>query len=39
MLPQRHAGYRRETALLREMVGAFVPPRGATLVIVGGDAA
>jgi hypothetical protein len=39
MLPKRHAGYRRENTLLREMVGAFVAPRWATLVIVGGDAA
>jgi hypothetical protein len=28
-----------ENALFREMVGAFVPPRWAKLVIVGGDAA
>ncbi len=39
MLPKRHAGYRREHALFREMVGAFVPPRWAKLVIVGGEAA
>jgi hypothetical protein len=39
MLPKRHAGYRSENALLRAMVGAFVPPRWAKLVIVGGDAA
>jgi hypothetical protein len=39
MLPKRHAGYRRENALFRAMVGAFVPPRWAKLVIVGGDAA
>ncbi len=32
MLPKRHAGYRSENALLREMVGAFVPPSWATLV-------
>jgi len=39
ILPKRHAGYRSENALFREMVDAFVPPRWATLVIVGGDAA
>ena len=39
ILPQRHAGYRSENALFREMVGAFVPPSWAKLVIVGGDAA
>src|SRR5437870_1150473 len=39
ILPKRHAGYRSENALFREMVGAFVPPRWAKLVIVGGDAA
>jgi hypothetical protein len=39
MLPKRHAGYRSENALFRAMVGAFVPPSWATLVIVGGDAA
>jgi hypothetical protein len=39
MLPKRHAGYRSANALLREMVGAFVPPSGAKLVMVGGDAA
>ena len=39
ILPKRHAGYRSENALFREMVGAFVPPSWATLVIVGGDAA
>jgi hypothetical protein len=37
--PKRPPGYRSEHALLREMVGAFVPPRWATLVSVGGDAA
>src|SRR5262249_2629449 len=37
--PKRHAGYRRENALFREMVGALVPPSWAQLVIVGGDAA
>ena len=31
-----HAGYRSENALFREMVGAFVPPRWAKLVIVVG---
>ena len=39
MLPKRHAGYRSENALCREMVGAFEPPSWAKLVIVGGDAA
>ena len=39
ILPKRHAGYRSENALFREMVGAFVPPRWAKLGIVGGDAA
>jgi hypothetical protein len=39
LLPKRHAGYRSENALCREMVGEFVPPSWATLVIVGGDAA
>ena len=39
LLPKRHAGYRSENALFREMVGEFVPPSWATLVIVGGDAA
>src|SRR2546423_10365166 len=39
MLPKRHAGYRSENALFREMVGEFVPPSWAKLVIVGGDAA
>lgn len=39
ILPKRHAGYRSENALFREMVGEFVPPSWATLVIVGGDAA
>jgi hypothetical protein len=39
ILPKRHADYRSENALFREMVGTFVPPRWATLVIVGGDAA
>ena len=39
MLPKRHTGERRENALLRAMVDAFVPPKWATLVSVGGDAA
>jgi Transposase DDE domain len=39
IVPERHAAYRSENALFREMVGAFVPPRWAKLVIVGGDAA
>src|SRR5262249_7057769 len=39
MLPKRHAGYRSDHALLREMGGACVPPSGAKLVLVGGEAA
>jgi hypothetical protein len=39
ILPKRHAGYRSENALFREMVEAFVPPSWAKRVIVGGDAA
>jgi hypothetical protein len=39
ILPTRHTGYRSENALFREMVGEFVPPQWAKLVIVGGDAA
>jgi hypothetical protein len=39
IVPKRHTDYRSENALFREMVGAFVPPRWAKLVIVGGDAA
>ena len=39
ILPKRCVGYRSENALFREMVGAFVPPSWAKLVIVGGDAA
>src|SRR5256712_11603980 len=39
ILPKRHADYRSENALFREMVGGFVPPSWAKLVIVGGDAA
>jgi len=39
ILPKRHAGYRSEHALCREMVEAFVPPSWAKLVMVGGDAA
>jgi Transposase DDE domain len=39
ILPKRHAGYRSENALFRDMVEEFVPPRWAKLVIVGGDAA
>lgn len=39
ILPKRHRGYRNENALFREMVGAFIPPSWATLVIVCGDAA
>jgi hypothetical protein len=39
ILPKHHAGYHREHAWFRAMVSAFVPPRWATLVMVGGDAA
>jgi hypothetical protein len=39
ILPKRHAAYRSENTLFRDMVGAFVPPSWAKLVIVGGDAA
>jgi Transposase DDE domain len=39
LLPKHHAGYHSENAWFREMVSAFVPPRWAKLVIVGGDAA
>ena len=39
ILPKRHAGYRSENALFREMVGEFAPPSWAKLVVVGGDAA
>ena len=39
ILPKRHAAYRSENALFRDMVEAFVPPSWAKLVIVGGDAA
>jgi Transposase DDE domain len=39
ILPKRHAHYRSENVLFREMVGEFVPPSWAKLVIVGGDAA
>jgi hypothetical protein len=39
ILPKRHTQYRSENVLFREMVGAFVPPSWAKLVIVGGDAA
>ena len=39
ILPKRHADYRSENALFREMVEEFVPPCWAKLVIVGGDAA
>jgi hypothetical protein len=39
ILPKRHAAYRSANALFREMVGAFVPPSWAKLVMVGGDAA
>ncbi len=39
ILPKRHRAYHSENALFREMVGEFVPPSWAQLVIVGGDAA
>ena len=39
ILPKRHAHYRSENVVFREMVDAFVPPNWAKLVIVGGDAA
>ena len=39
ILPKRHAAYRSENVLFREMVEAFVPPSWAKRVIVGGDAA
>jgi len=39
LLPQHHAAYRSEHALLREMVGEFVPPSWAKRVMVGGEAA
>ena len=39
ILPKRHTAYHSENALFREMVGEFVPPSWAKLVIVGGDAA
>ena len=39
MLPKRHAAYRSDKAVFREMGEAFVPPRWAQLVSVGGDAA
>jgi hypothetical protein len=39
MLPQHHAGYRREHAVLRERVRACIPPSWAKVVRVGGEAA
>jgi len=39
ILPKRHAHYRSENVLFREMVSEFVPPKWAKLIIVGGDAA
>src|SRR5438093_4655841 len=39
ILPKRHAAYRSENGLFREMVEACGPPRWAKRVIVGGDAA
>ncbi len=39
ILPKTHGAYQNENTLFREMVGEFVPPGWATLVIVSGDAA
>ena len=39
ILPKRHADYRSENVLFREMVSEFVPLKWAKLIIVGGDAA
>jgi hypothetical protein len=39
IVPQRPTAYRSEHALFRERVGACVPPHGAKLGMVGGDAA
>ena len=39
ILPTRHAAYRSENVVLREMVEACVPPQGAKRGMVGGDAA
>ena len=39
ILPKRHADYRSEHVVLREMVSECVPPKWAKLIIVGGDAA
>jgi hypothetical protein len=39
IVPKRHANYRSDNALFRAMGGALVPPRWATRVSVGGDAA
>ena len=39
ILPKCHTDYRSENALFREMVGEFIPPHWAKLVVVGGDAA
>ena len=39
IVPKRHPAYRSENTLFREMVGEFVPPPWAKLVVVGGDAA
>jgi hypothetical protein len=38
ILPTRHAASRSEHVVCREMVEAVVPPSGAKLVMVGGDA-
>ena len=39
IVPKRHTAYRSENTLFRAMVGEFVPPPWAKLVVVGGDAA
>jgi hypothetical protein len=39
ILPKCHSNYCSENALFREMVGNFIPPHWAKLVVVGGDAA
>jgi hypothetical protein len=39
ILPKGHINYCSENALFREMVGDFIPPHWAKLVVVGGDAA
>jgi hypothetical protein len=39
ILPKCHISYCSENALFREMIGEFIPPHWAKLVVVGGDAA